>query len=378
MGLFDYFKKDKSTKKEDMQKQIATNYSKWQSEIYGLFSKVDETAETALEMLAMKVAKKIGVYQHSDEKIKELVERNIEKIQGSLSFVVKDLVEESFMKGFAGAEIVWEIVGNELRTKKIIVLDSSECDYSFTTEDFKFNGVLIPKEKLIFYNRKKAKAKKINKLLDVKELLFQMWCQYIEGFITPVMHGKTDNDVEKLNEKLKDIFFKTSIVTDKDTDILTIKLDSGGSAEIQSAMEYIDKLIYRVFFLGGNFSQGEKSGTTANAGVNETILEDVTDWLAEEVREALLENWIRKIIQYNVGEIDDYGAFENPTNRDTEMLARLATALKTIADMGVITINDFDKIREMFGFEKLEEDVNIDEKNVDNSIEELITNDENN
>ena len=63
-------------------------------------------------------------------------------------------------------------------------------------------------------------------------------------------------------------------------------------------MEYIDKLIYRVFFLGGNFSQGEKSGTTANAGVNETILEDVTDWLAEEVREALLENWIRKIIQY--------------------------------------------------------------------------------
>ena len=130
------------------------------------------------------------------------------------------MVEESFMKGFAGAEIVWEIVGNELRTKKIIVLDSSECDYSFTTEDFKFNGVLIPKEKLIFYNRKKAKAKKINKLLDVKELLFQMWCQYIEGFITPVMHGKTDNDVEKLNEKLKDIFFKTSIVTDKDTDIL--------------------------------------------------------------------------------------------------------------------------------------------------------------
>ncbi len=61
---------------------------------------------------------------------------------------------------------------------------------------------------------------------------------------------------------------------------------------------------------------------------------------------------------------------------DTEMLARLATALKTIADMGVITINDFDKIRELFGFEKLEGEIVVDEK-VDEGIKELIDDDKN-
>ena len=75
-----WFGKKKQVKKGDMEGQVATNFSKWQTEIYGLFSKADETAETALEMLAMKTAKKIGVYQHLDPKIQDLVERNIEKI----------------------------------------------------------------------------------------------------------------------------------------------------------------------------------------------------------------------------------------------------------------------------------------------------------
>lgn len=375
MGLFDYFKKSKTIKKEDMGKQIATSYSQWQTELYALYSKTDETAETALETFAMKVAKKVGNYQHKDPKVQELVQRNFEKMQGSITFVVKEMVEEAFMKGFVGAEIVWQIEKGELRTKKIIVLDSTECSYSLETEIFRYNGKIIPEEKLIYHQNKRAKAKKVNKLIDVKEILFQMWCQYLESFTSPIIHGKSDNPV-KLGEDIKNLFFKKSISTDLESEITAIKLDGGGGNEILNAIEYIDKNLYRLFFLGGNFSQGEKSGTTANSKVNENMFEDVTDWKAEEMRELLLETWVRKIIQYNIGEIDDYGAFVNPTQRDADMLQKLAIALKTLADMGIITIEDFDKIREIFGFEKLKEDEEINEKkeDVEKGIQELIDN----
>lgn len=368
MGLFDYFKKDKATKKEEINKQVAVTYSDWQREINGLFSKVDETAETALEMLTMKVAKKIGDYQHRDLKIQEIVLRNFEKMEGSITFIVKELVEEAFMQSFAGAEIVWKIEENELRTKKVIVLDTSECSYDFDNEIFRYNGKIIPEEKLIFYHRKRGKAKKVNKLIEVKEILFQMWCQYIESFISPVIHGKTDNP-DDLKDKISNFFFKKSITTDKETEINAIKLDGGGSKEIQSAMEYIDKLTYRLFFFGGNFSAGEKTGTTANSQVNENILEDVTDWIALEIKEVLLDRWVRKIIQYNIGEVEDYGAFVNPINRDANMLATLANAMSILANMGIISVEDFDKIRDMFGFEKLNDDSEVitEEDNEDDS-----------
>lgn len=41
-----------------------------------------------------------------------------------------------------------------------------------------------------------------------------------------------------------------------------------------------------------------------------------------------------KIIQYNIGEVEDYGAFVNLINRDTSMLATLANAMSTLTKHG--------------------------------------------
>ncbi len=370
MGILDIFKK-KSNKK-DLETQVATSGSKLHTQLIGFIEEADETSETALEILSMKVAKKIGNYQHKDKKLEELVQRNLEQMEGSLQFAVKDLIEEGFMAGFAGAEIVWKIEKGEVRTKKIIALSSNECAYDYETDDFTFDGTTIPKEKRILYIRKRGKSDKLNKLIKTKEILFQMWCQYIESFITPILHGKGD-DVESLSNNLRDLFFKKSITTDTEVEINAIKLDSGGSAEIQSAMEYIDKLVFRMFFLGSNFSNGEKAGTTANSQANENVLEDITDWIAEEVRELLVESYIRKLIEYNKGEQEDYGQFVYKGKKDTDMLHKLAMTLEILSRIGYISIEDINNIRERFDLPEIEES-EIEKIDIDEKVNELMKN----
>ncbi len=370
MGLLNIFKK-KSNKKE-LESQVATSGSKLHTQLIGFIEEADETSETALEILSMKVAKKIGNYQHKDKKIEELVQKNLEQMEGSLQFTVKDLIEEGFMAGFAGAEIVWKIEQGEVRTKKIITLSSSECAYDYETDNFTFDNISIPKEKRILYIRKKGKSDKLNKLVRTKEILFQMWCQYIESFITPILHGKGD-DVESLSNNLRDLFFKKSISTDTEVEINAIKLDSGGSAEIQSAMEYIDKLVFRMFFLGSNFSNGEKAGTTANSQANENVLEDITDWLAEEIRELLVESYIRKLIEYNKGEQEDYGQFVYKGKKDTDMLHKLAMTLEILSRIGYISIEDINNIRERFDLPEIAES-DIEKIDIDEKVNELMKN----
>ena len=378
MGILSFFSKKEN--KKELEKRIATSGSKLNTQLRGSIEEADETSETALEILSMKVAKKIGTYQHKDKKIEELVQKNFEQMEGSLQFFVKDLIEEGFMAGFAGAEIVWIIDKGEVKTKKIIALSSNDSEYDFETDELSFDGEVIPISKRILYLRKNGKSEKLNKLIKTKEVLFQMWCQYIESFTTPILHGKGD-DVESLSNSISNLFFKKSITTDPEVEINAIKLDSGGSAEIQSAMEYIDKLVFRMFFLGSNFSNGEKAGTTANSKANENVLDDITDWLAEEIRELLIESYVRKIIEYNKGEQEDYGQFVYKGKKDTDMLHKLAMTLEILSRIGYISIEDINNIRERFDLPKIEEsDIEkiLSEKDVEKHVEELMKNAKNN
>lgn len=350
--------------------QVSTETSDTMLELTGFLENIDETAETALEILSMKTAKKLGTYFNKDEDIQEFVRENLEKMEGSISFVVKDLVENAFLHGFSGAEIVYKIMNQKVYTKKIITFSSSECSYNFEDKEFKQNSTTIPNEKLIFYYRRKAKLDKMERLINIKRIFLKLWCKYIEGFTTPLIHGQTD-DVDTLSEALQNIYFKKNITTDLESKINAIKLDSGGSKEIQGAMEYIDKLIFRIFYLGGSYSAGEKSGTTANSKTNENMIEDVTDWLAEEIREVLKESYIKKIIDYNFNKVESYGYFALPTKKDTDMLYKLAMTLQVLANMGYIGLDDVNIIREKFDLPEIEEN-ELKDMLSDDKVKELV------
>lgn len=343
----------KKIDKENIEKQYGSEYSMWTKELYGLFIGLDETAESASEIFAMKVAGKIGEYYHSEEKIQKLIRDNIENMGSSLKFVIKDMVENAFIHKFSGAEIVWEIKKGKVYTKKLIAFDSGECKYDREKEVFTQDMIDIPREKMIVYIRNSGKGEKIKKFQEIKRFFLQFWAKYIEGYTTPLLHGKSDN-IDDMQEALENIYFKKSITTSLDSEITSIKLDNGGSKEIQQAMEYIDRLIYRMYYLGGNYVNGDKSGTVANSEVNENMFEAATSWIAEEVREVLLEEWVRRLIIYNFGIKDNWGYFALPQQGDVEKLHKLAMIMQILIEIGVITIDDYNIIREKFNLPETE------------------------
>ncbi len=353
-NLFFSEKKNNQNIKKLNEKQISAGYSEFSRELMGYIENLEETGETALEILSMKIARKLGEYTHKDKNIQEFIRENFRTMEGSLPFVVKDIVENGFLHGFAGAEIVYKIMDNKIYTKKIQTFASSECTYSYENNEFRQGSIVIPNEKLIFYDRNKAKLKKLEKLTDIKKILIKLWCLYVESYVSPLIHGKSD-DVDALSKELENIYLKKTITTDLESEIHAIKLNGGGGKEFLQALEYFDKLIYRIFYLGGNFVSGEKTGTTANANVNENIVDSITDWIASEIREILVEQWIRKLIEYNFNGVDDFGKFILQNKKDTEVMFKLAQTLQILSNIGLINIDDFNSLREKFDLLEIDE-----------------------
>lgn len=330
-------------KKEIEEKQYAKRYTQFAQLLMGRLFNSDETYDTAADILSMKIAKNIGQYYHDDEEIQAFVRENIEKMKGSLMLCTAEMAKDAFLHGFSGTEIVWEPRNGRIWTKELIVLDSMVSSYDREKEEYDFDMTRIPTEKMIIYIRKTAKHDKIARLQAIKTQFLQYWAMYIESFIAPLLIGKGDNP-EKLGELLGDGFgFLKQICVGTNESVEAIQLDKGGSDEIQKAMEYIDKLIYRTFYIGSVLKDGESAGGRATSGTQKEILDEIAEWIADELKEVLLEQWIRKLITYNF-EADNFGRFEISKQKTLDM-----NTVKILSDLGFLKVEDEEYIREQTG-----------------------------
>jgi hypothetical protein len=67
------------------------------------------------------------------------------------------------------------------------------------------------------------------------------------------------------------------------------------------------------------------------------------EWLAGELKEVLLEQWIRKLISYNF-ETDNFGRFEVMKEKTLDM-----NTIKILSDLGFLKVEDEEQIREKAG-----------------------------
>ena len=64
----------------------------------------DETVGAGLEYLSGRVVSRIGAYSHEDPRIKDLVDRCIESVRGTMTEVRKEILRNAFAFGFGVAE----------------------------------------------------------------------------------------------------------------------------------------------------------------------------------------------------------------------------------------------------------------------------------
>ena len=338
----------------------------------------DETISTGMEYLTGRVVSRIGAYTHEDEKIKELVDRSIESIRGTMIEIRRGILRDSFAYGFGVGEFTLKSEGNQWILSSIQILDPTSIEFKMTQYEDKsyglgsvvqkasFDEIEIPAGKCIIktygdnstpYGR--GLLRRCYRWWSFKKAIPKLWAVALERFGTPMLQGKTND--RKMRKELEiafsNIYSNPHFVTDTETTIQTIFTPSNSiSGGFQTALELCDKMMYRAMFLPSLIGSGENGGSYSLGQVHLELFNATAAALAEDYADTELEMLWRPIIEWNFGEQENYGSFLINDDMPSSEKLTLSNMLLNLANAGVIAPeSDRDWMREMLKLPELEE-----------------------
>ena len=338
----------------------------------------DETIGTGIEYLTSRVVSRIGAYSHEDEKIKELVDRSIESIRGTLTEARRGILRDSFAYGFGVGEFTLKKDSDRWILSSIQILDPTSIEFKMEKFDDNSYGVgsvvqkagmsevEIPAKKCIIktygdsttpYGR--SLLRRCYRWWSFKNAIPKLWAVALERYGTPMLHALTDNKKtqKELDTALANLNSRSHIVTDTKSEIRSIISTNGGmSAGYISAQEQCDKMMYRAMFLPSLLGSGENGGSYSLGQVHLELFNSTAAALAEDYIDTELEQLWRPIIEWNFGEQENYGDFLINDSTPTSEKVALSSMFLNLAGAGMIDpSSDRDWIRETLGLPDVEE-----------------------
>lgn len=339
----------------------------------------DETIGTGLEYLTGRVVSHIGSYSHEDERIKNLVDRSIESIRGTMTEIRRSILRDSFAYGFGVGEFTVKSENGLWILSSIQILDPTSITFKMQRFDDKSYGigtvvqkagfggdVEIPAGKCLIktYGDSttpygKSLLRRCYRWWSFKQALPKLWAVALERFGMPILHGKASSEkVRKgLEEALSNIDSKASIVTDKESEIIPVAATSGTISEgYKAAEELCDKMIYRAMFMPPLLGSGENGGSYSLGQVHLEQFNATATSLAEDYIDAELECLWRPLIEWNFGEQENYGEFMINDSIPSDEKKVLSEMMLNLANAGVIDPDSDRKwMREFLGLPDVEE-----------------------
>ncbi|MBQ4430639.1 MAG: DUF935 family protein [Synergistaceae bacterium] len=338
----------------------------------------DETIGTGIEYLTGRVVSRIGAYTHEDEKIKELVDRSIESIQGTMTEVRRGILRDSFAYGYGVGEFTLKNEGGKWILSSVQILDPTSIKFRMekrednsygvgaVIQDAGFEEIEIPAGKCIIktYGDSttpygKSLLRKCYRWWSFKKAIPKMWAVALERYGTPMLAGKSgDRETrKKLEAVFSNIYSNPHIVTDEKTEIHTVFTPNGGiSGGYLTAMEICDKMMYRAMFLPSLLGSGENGGSYSLGQVHLELFNATAAALAEDYADTELECLWRPIIEWNYGTQENYGSFLINDAMPTSEKVALSGMMLNLAGAGVIDpSSDREWMREMLGLPDVEE-----------------------
>ncbi len=338
----------------------------------------DETIGTGIEYLTSRVVSRIGAYSHENEKIKELVDRCVESIRGTLTEVRRGILRDSFAYGFGVGEFTLKSEKSQWVLSSIQILDPTRLQFKmekFADNSYGVGAVVqqagmteieIPARKCIIktygdnttpYGR--SLLRRCYRWWSFKNAIPKLWGVALERFGTPMIHALTDSNTtrKELDTALRNLSSRSHIVTDKDTEIRSVYATSGGmSGGYISASDMCDKMMYRAMFLPSLLGSGENGGSYSLGQVHLELFNATAAALAEDYIDTELEQLWRPIIEWNFGEQENYGSFMVNDSMETAEKVAISGMLLNLAQAGVIfPDSDREWIRETLGLPEMEE-----------------------
>lgn len=338
----------------------------------------DETIGTGLEYLTGRVVSRIGAYSHEKKEIKEIVERSIENIKGTMTDVRRSILRDSFAYGYGVGEFTVKSENGKWILSSVQILDPTNI--KFKMEKFKDNSygvgavvqgsgmeeVEIPAGKCIIKSYGdsttpygKSLLRRCYRWWSLKNAIPKLWAVGLERFGMPILHGKaSDNKTKKeLNEALENLYSRSYITTDKESEIHSIFSPSSSiSSGYKLAEELCDKMIYKAIFLPSLLGAGEEGGSYSLGQVHFELFNSTAASLAEDYIDTELEQLWRPLIEWNFGEQENYGDFLITDTMSSSEKQVLSQVMLTLAQIGVIDPeSDRGWIRELLKLPDIEE-----------------------
>ncbi|MED0680576.1 DUF935 family protein [Aneurinibacillus thermoaerophilus] len=351
----------------------------------------DETIAVGLNFLILSILMKLGEYQNeSNPKITDFVNECFESMQGNLYTAVEEILS-ALWAGYSGTEICWKPDGNRIVIDKLatyhpytvyIKVDPMTGEYQGFSQWRRYAGgpVEIPKEKAILYTYGKrfgnhygrSLLKPLRKNWLLKDPVLKMWARALDRFGTPLISlsvpdeqiedpenpGAMISQLEWANRLLRNIQNGTGFVFRSGGPGEETKADAitnGGSGvgdAFEKAVQYFNKMILRGMLVPSLvFDEGQKSGSYALGQSHFGVFNLGVTGIYNGVTEALIEQLIRPLIEYNFGPQKDYGRFvENQIeSEDMKLLYDGFTALTNAGYMDPTIQEDFDAVRMKMG-----------------------------
>lgn len=381
--------------------QILGDKREYSDEEYLEVARKSPIIRPALQALSLLVIAEFDAYTHEDEKIQDFIRKQFEQMRGSLALSIEELT--SFY-AFGRAVSQWGIEdrGGEWSLIDIQILDPV---------NYEFMGRLGAVEKLRVYVGGSESFKEVPyggddgrliHLINGRSLCFrdpdgvpaldavmaswQAWKIIMGEMVvagqrqaTPLLVGYSDSNsrvplVDSTGTPLVDGDGNTLMVSAPNAmldqlaaldnrSVLSTDINNriealsatAGSEFFVNALKYLQQMQLLGLMMPESILTATGVGdSNLNAGQRDTLGQLVAS-LASQIKEALLEQVVRKLIVWNFGDQDSYGEFPSPETDDTNKV-EVFNALVQAVSQGFFSPADLDVInkgRELVGLPEM-------------------------
>lgn len=318
----------------------------------------DPTITACLEFVSLAVVSKLGDYQNENKEIEDFIRQNFERIDGSFIDTCKGLM--SFLwAGYSVAEIVTEILDDKIYLHSLPLLppenikfhideDTDSLSYGSIDTVIQNPGSLsetkIPANKcLIVKNSYPGEmeqnpygASRLRCILPnyrKKAEAEQNWSYALGRYGSPILLYELENPNLKVKDtktnKIITAFEQASeqvnsqgelkgVVTIKGNGLQMIYPPSGIGSSFKESCEYHNRLIMRGLLIPSLLFDNGDTGSYSLGQEHYKLFDVSLEAIVSLLTEAILEQLVRPLVEWNFGEQDSYGEFEiKATSLDT-------------------------------------------------------------
>lgn len=318
----------------------------------------DATIAACLEFVSLAVVSKLGDYTHPNKDIQDFIRTNFERLEGSFVDTCKSLM--SFLwAGYAVAEIVTEVKNDRVWLHSLPILpaenvrfkldeDAGSLNYGSLAEVIQNPQMVseahLPAEKcLIIRNDYPGSAEQspyglsrlkcILSIYAAKVEAEKNWAYALGRYGSPILQYELENPAQKVKtsdgrimtafeqaqEQVNAAGELKGVVSFKGNNLQMIYPPAGIGEGFKKACDYYNRLIMRGLLIPSLLFDNGDTGSYSLGQEHYKLFDVSLDAILSILTEAILEQLVRPLIDWNFGEQEDYGSFEvKATSLDTE------------------------------------------------------------